>query len=255
MTSQYEPVAEGERLHTLDVLRGAALLGILLMNIQLFGMPRVVYANLNLWGGREGANLWTFVVQWILFEGKMRAMFSMMFGAGIAPSSSGPTRRDDSVRAADLFARRMLWLMAFGIVHAWLIWYGDILYAYAVCGLLIFPARNLSPRALFITAAVVLTIVMAMFVGDGLSKRSGRQAATEARAAEARGEALTAEQKEAITGWDETMKEVTPPREELQKEVDNYRSGTPARSASARTWSSNGISFPCISRFSVTSGD
>ena len=225
MTSQYEPVAEGERLHTLDVLRGAALLGILLMNIQLFGMPRAAYANLNLWGGRKGANLWTFVVQWILFEGKMRAMFSMMFGAGIALFLERAARRDDSVRAADLFARRMLWLMAFGIVHAWLIWYGDILYAYAVCGLLIFPARNLSPRALFITAAVVLTIVMAMFVGDGLSKRSGRQAATEARAAEARGEALTAEQKEAITGWDETMKEVTPPREELQKEVDNYRSG------------------------------
>ena len=225
MTTDYEPVSEGDRLHTLDVLRGAALLGILLMNIQLFGMPHAAYSNLNLWGGRDGANLWTFVVQWILFEGKMRAMFSMMFGVGIALFLERATRRHDSMRAADLFARRMLWLMVFGIIHAWLIWYGDILYAYAICGLLIFPARHLSPRALFVTAAVVLTFVVAMFVGDGLNKRSSRQAATEARAAEARGQALTEEQKEAITGWDETLKEVAPPREDLQAEVDNYRSG------------------------------
>jgi uncharacterized protein len=225
MMTQYEPVPEGDRLHTLDVLRGAALLGILLMNIQLFGMPHAAYSNLNLWGGRDGANLWTFVVQWIFFEGKMRAMFSMMFGVGIALFLERATRREDSVRAADLFARRMLWLMAFGIIHAWLIWYGDILYAYAICGLLIFPARHLPPRTLFATAAVALTIVMAMFVGDGLNKRSSRQAAAKARAAEARGQALTEEQKEAIAGWDETLKEVAPPREDLQAEVDNYRSG------------------------------
>ena len=225
MTTRYEPVSESDRLHTLDVLRGAALLGILLMNIQLFGMPHAAYANLNLWGGREGVNLWTFVVQWIFFEGKMRALFSMMFGVGIALFLERATRREDSVRAADLFGRRMLWLMAFGIVHAWLIWYGDILYAYAVCGLLIFPARQLSPRALFITAAVVLTIVMGTFAGDGLNKRSSRQAAADARAVEARGQALSAEQKEAITKWDETLEEVAPPREALQAEVDNYRRG------------------------------
>jgi uncharacterized protein len=225
MTTPYTPVSEADRLHGLDVLRGAALLGILLMNIQLFGMPQAAYSNLNLWGGREGANLWTFIVQWIFFEGKMRAMFSMMFGVGIALFLERATRREDSVRAADLFARRMLWLMAFGMVHAWLIWYGDILYAYAICGLLIFPARNLSPRALFVTATVVLTLVMALFVADGLNKRSNRQEAAEARAAEARGQTLTDEQKEAITNWDETLEEVAPSREDLQAEVDNYRSG------------------------------
>ncbi len=225
MTTLYEPVPERERLRTLDVLRGAALLGILLMNVQLFGMPYEAYANLNLWGGRDGVNLWTFVVQWIFFEGKMRAMFSMMFGAGIALFLDRATRREDSVRAADLFARRMLWLMVFGMVHAWLIWYGDILYAYAMCGLLIFPARHLSPRTLFATAAVVLTVVMLVFVGDGLSKGWSRDAAMEARAAEARGQTLTSEQADAIAAWDETLAEVAPPRAELQKEVDNYRRG------------------------------
>jgi uncharacterized protein len=225
MTTPYEPVSDGDRLHTLDVLRGAALLGILLMNIQLFGMPYEAYANLTLWGGRDGANLWTFVAQWIFVEGKMRAMFSIVFGAGIALFLERATRREDSARAADLFARRMLWLMAFGIGHAWLIWYGDILYAYALCGLLIFPARHLSPRTLFVTAACVLSVVMAMFVADGLSKRSSRDRAAAARAAEARGESLSAAQKEAVSGWNATLAKVAPPRDELQKEVDNYRSG------------------------------
>ena len=249
----YEPVSADDRLQTLDVLRGAALLGILLMNIQLFGMPYEAYSNLNLWGGREGANLWTFVAQWIFFEGKMRAMFSMMFGAGVALFLERAARRDDSVRAADLFARRMLWLLVFGVTHAWLIWYGDILYAYAVCGLLLFPARHLSPRALFVTAAIALTIVMAMFVGDGLSKRSGRQAAMDARAAEARGQVLTAEQKEAITQWDETLKEVAPPRADLQKEVDNYRSGyvgaLTERAQMVLKWHFIPVYFPVLADF------
>jgi uncharacterized protein len=66
---------------------------------------------------------------------------------------------------------------------------------------------------------------MAMFVGDGLNKRSNRQAAMDAGAAEARGQVLTAEQKEAITRWDEVLKDVAPPHADLQEEVDNYRKG------------------------------
>lgn len=249
----YEPVSAHDRLHTLDVLRGAALLGILLMNIQLFGMPHQAYANLNVWGGREGANLWTFVIQWIFFEGKMRAMFSMMFGVGIALFLERATRREDSARVVDLFARRMLWLMAFGVIHAWLIWYGDILYAYAVCGLVLYPARHLSPRALFVTAAVALTIVMAAYAGHGLSMRSSRQAAMDARAAETRGEALTAEQKEAITTWDETLEEVAPPGADLQEEVDNYRRGymgaLTERAQMVREWHFVPVYFPLLADF------
>jgi uncharacterized protein len=150
----YEPVSPQERLRTLDVVRRAALLGILLMNILVFGLPLTAYQNPNVWGGNDTVNLWMLAVHWILFEGKMRALFSIMFGAGIVVFVERALRRENGVQAADLYCRRMLWLMLFGAVHGWLIWPGDILYAYAVCGLLIFPLRNLSPKALFITGYV-----------------------------------------------------------------------------------------------------
>jgi uncharacterized protein len=102
----------------LDVLRGAALLGILMMNIPYFGMPAAAYAQLNAWGGNDGANLWAFFLQWTLFEGTMRALFSLLFGAGIYLFIEHATARRDNVAVGDLFVRRVLWLLLFGILHA-----------------------------------------------------------------------------------------------------------------------------------------
>ena len=62
----------------------------LLMNIPLFARPVAAYARPHLWGGDDGASLWTLLAQWVLFEGKTRALFSILFGAGILRSSSAP---------------------------------------------------------------------------------------------------------------------------------------------------------------------
>jgi uncharacterized protein len=222
---RFEPVSAEERLRTLDVLRGAALLGILLMNILIFGMPFAAYSNPNVWGGKDAVNLWTLAVQWVFFEGKMRALFSIMFGAGIVVFMQRATARDGSVTAADLYVRRMLWLMLFGALHGWLIWHGDILYAYALCGLLLFPLRTLSPKALFITAAVGLILVQAFMIANGFRIRAAQAAAVEARAIESRGQALTEEQQEAKQSWDEIYNSALPPARVLQEEIDDYRGG------------------------------
>ena len=66
MTTYFEPVSSDERLRTLDVLRGAALLGIALMNIVFSGLPFTAYANPNLWGGNDPLNVAVLAVQWIL---------------------------------------------------------------------------------------------------------------------------------------------------------------------------------------------
>ena len=168
MTTSFQPVSSDERLRTLDVLRGAALLGIALMNIVFCGLPFAAYANPNLWGGNDPLNVGVLAVQWVLFDGKMRALFSMMFGAGIVLFMQRALERENSVRAADLLSRRMLWLMLFGALHGWLIWAGDILYAYGLFGLLIVPMRNVSPRKLLITAGVALVLLSLAVVGRGL---------------------------------------------------------------------------------------
>ena len=200
--TSYAPVATQDRLFTLDVLRGAALLGILLMNIVNFGLPSAAYQNPDLWGGNDAPNLAAFAIHWIFFEGKMRGLFSAMFGAGMVIFMERAAARDNSVRAADLYCRRMLWLMAFGIVHSWLIWSGDILYSYALCGLLLFPLRNLSPKALFITGGAALLAWQVFISANGFLLLSTRNAAVAARAEEAAGHTLTKEQQEARKAWD-----------------------------------------------------
>src|SRR5688572_30438542 len=102
MTLRFEPVSSDERLRTLDVLRGAALLGIALMNIVFSGLPMAAYGNPHLWGGNDPLNVGVLAVQWVLFDGKMRALFSIMFGAGMVLFMDRAIRRDNSVRAADL---------------------------------------------------------------------------------------------------------------------------------------------------------
>ena len=225
MSVAFEPVSSDARLRTLDVVRGAALLGIALMNIVFSGLPMAAYANPNLWGGNDPLNMSVLAVQWILFDGKMRALFSMMFGAGIILFMERALARDNSVRATDLLMRRLLWLTLFGALHGWLIWAGDILYAYGLFGLLIIPMRNVSPKKLLITSAVALVLLSLAVVGRGFSVRSTRNAGMEARAVEAKGQPLSKEQQEAKRTWDEAYNQAVPTKEKLQEEVDNYRKG------------------------------
>jgi len=225
MSLAFEPVSSDARLRTLDVVRGSALLGIALMNIVFSGLPFAAYANPNLWGGNDPLNMGVLAVQWILFDGKMRALFSMMFGAGIVLFMERALARENSVRAADLLIRRLLWLTLFGALHGWLIWAGDILYAYGLFGLLIIPMRNVSPRKLLITAGVALVLLSLAVVGFGFRQRSTRNAAMAARAVEAQGRALTKEQQDEKKEWDEAYNQALPSREKLQEEVDNYRKG------------------------------
>src|SRR5262245_56037522 len=225
MSLVFEPVSSDARLRTLDVLRGAALLGIALMNIVFSGLPMAAYSNPNLWGGHDPLNVGVLAVQWVLFDGKMRALFSMMFGAGIVLFMDRAIARENSVRAGDLMTRRLLWLTLFGALHGWLIWAGDILYAYGLFGLLLVPMRNVSPRKLLITASVALVLLSAAAVGRGFSQRSTRDAAVAARAIEATGKPLTKEQQEEKKEWDEAYNAALPSKEKLQEEIDNYRKG------------------------------
>src|SRR5436190_1427571 len=77
------PVEAAERVEGLDTVRGFALLGILLMNICSFGMPSAAEGNPTVWGGSTGADYWLWWIQFVFWSGKMRALFSMCFGAGV----------------------------------------------------------------------------------------------------------------------------------------------------------------------------
>src|SRR5262245_4173743 len=121
------PVANRERIVSIDTLRGVALLGILLINIISFGLPDSAFSFPINAGGHTGLNLAFWYANQIFFEDKMRALFSMLFGAGVVLLTRRAEERDD-LRPRGVYYRRTLWLIVFGLLHAYFIWIGDILY-------------------------------------------------------------------------------------------------------------------------------
>ena len=158
------PVAESDRLVAMDVLRGFVLLGILVMNIQSFSMPMSAYMNPTSYGDFTGANLWVWGVSHLFFDQKFITIFSMLFGAGILLMTS---RAGDA--AGRIHRRRMGWLILFGLLHAHLFWYGDILYWYGMVGLVAYLFRNTAPRTLIAAAAVFIVIGSVVPIGIGFA--------------------------------------------------------------------------------------
>src|SRR5262249_44087413 len=145
VTTRAAPVADARRLRLLDALRGVAVLGILLMNIPVFAMPN--YYSESFRSDPTNANFWLNAVITVFFEGKMRALFGIIFGAGVLLFVSKKEQTGRPVTG--LFYRRMLWLILFGLIHAHLIlWIGDILYLYGFCGMLVYLFRNVRPAYL-----------------------------------------------------------------------------------------------------------
>ena len=145
------------RIFSLDVLRGLALLGILVVSIWEFGgfgfNQQIFYRN-----GTHGGNYNLLTAVTILFEGKMRALFALVFGAGIIlflQKKEHPV----SISSADAYIRRMMWLIVFGVVNAFiLLWPDDILFQYGVVGILLFAFTRMKAKGLLI-AAIVCTLV------------------------------------------------------------------------------------------------
>ena len=161
------PISVSDRIASIDVLRGFAVLGILIMNIQFFSMPFAAYLNPTAFGDFTGINYRVWLLGHLFADQKFMTIFSLLFGAGIIVL----TRRIEAAgrSSARIFYRRTFWLLVFGLLHAYLIWYGDILVLYAVCGFLVFLLRKLSPARLLLIGLLVIAIGSAIFVFSGWS--------------------------------------------------------------------------------------
>lgn len=138
------PVATAQRIETLDFIRGVAVMGILAANIVGFGQPMLAYFSPSKFlvpsGDPQG---WMWIVQFILIDGKMRGLFTVLFGAGMVlfmekAWARGATRW--------LQAWRLVLLLGFGLVHFYFIWFGDILSGYAILGLIALLCMKWRPK-------------------------------------------------------------------------------------------------------------
>ena len=159
-TASAAPVLQSERITIIDSLRGFALLGILLMNIPYMGLPEPAFDHLLLNNemGTINQKVW-FFVNWVP-EGTQRAIFSMLFGAGIILFVTRLEKRTTGLWPAEYFLRRQLWLLVFGLFNAFvLLWPGDILFQYSIIGIVAFAFRRLPVKGLLIAAGVCLLLM------------------------------------------------------------------------------------------------
>ncbi len=156
-----------QRMEELDVLRGFAVLGILVMNIQVFAMPMAAYLNPTVWGSLSGADGVVWYLGHLLTDQKMMTLFSMLFGAGIVLFTDRAV--DKGVSPTALHYRRNAWLLLFGAIHAYLLWHGDILFIYAICAFVVYPMRHLAPVRLLAAGLVFIAVSSLIYILSGLS--------------------------------------------------------------------------------------
>ncbi len=209
-SSQLIPLEATERIQSLDVIRGIVLFGILLMNINSFGLANS-YNDPTVAGGFTGWNLYTWIATNMFFEGTMRGLFSLLFGIGMFIFLDRLTKRGAGIKAADVFFRRLTWLLIFGLIHGYLLlWTGEILYDYALMGFLVYSFRNMAPKKLVVAATILVLAGMVWNYSD--FRKSEKLAADVALidSYKTENKELTKELKESNTKWEKMQEDRSP---------------------------------------------
>lgn len=188
------------RYHSLDLSRGIAVLAILVVNIWAFALPFSAYGNPSVYGDMTGANYWSWLLSFVLVQEKFITIFSMLFGAGVALFVDHARARGES--AATLHYRRMAALLVIGLLHAYGLWSGDILTAYAVLGMVLFLFLRCADRTLLLWALglIGLSLLLLVLFAVSLPKLPAADLA------------------ELSEFWQ-------PPAAQIAEEIANYRSG------------------------------
>jgi len=206
------PAGPSERIEAIDTVRGLALLGILIINILAFGLPFRAVFDPSVDGATTGPDFVAYFTMSFVFEGAMRALFSMLFGAGIAMLAA-------SGKGAAIHYRRQLLLLGFGLIDAFvLLWTGDILVPYALAGMVLYFARNWRPRPLFAAAGVVFAYLVLCYAGFFAMLAVVPELAESAQARLDAGETLSAEERDMLEGWRELEVNIEPTPDLLERE-------------------------------------
>jgi len=207
-----ESAGGGGRIVTIDAIRGFAVCGILVMNIGSMGMPVYAYVDPHFYGGATGIDLFAWAAAYVLVDGKLRALFTMLFGASLLLiTDAAEDRRPGPVRT---HYARIFWLFVFGMLHAWLVWYGDILVDYAIAGAIAFFARRWDKGAIGFAAFCLIGFSLAhslieyhdMQILHGLAHAPHPPA-------------------DAVREWNKVLAQTLPFPDAVAHEVDLYRGG------------------------------
>ena len=213
------------RIESLDVLRGFALLGILLVNIVAFGLVSSAFLDPGIYltpiGGIDYI-VWAFIE--LSSEGAMRTLFSILFGAGVVLFVTGSTAKNGW-----LHYRRNFWLLVFGLINAYIfLWPGDILVTYALSGFVLWFVRNWKARNLLILATFLILIGSLQNFAMKSTLEIARDAAEEMKISISKGEEFSEETAEWAQGWidyeEDNQAEIDNIPNEIKKRTSSYSS-------------------------------
>jgi uncharacterized protein len=158
-----------QRIDSLDLIRGVAILAIPLMNIYSMALPPVAYWVPTWNAGNSGIDIAVYVFQVLFVESRFMSIFTMLFGVGLALQSDRARARDTDPRPR--LRRRLAWLLVFGLIHGFLLWFGDILTLYAVSGFLVLRATRWTAKRLTVVGVGLVALAqipMALLVWGSL---------------------------------------------------------------------------------------
>ena len=214
-----------DRIESLDVLRGFALLGILLVNIVAFGLVSSAFLDPGIYltpiGGIDYI-VWAFIE--LSSEGAMRTLFSILFGAGVVLFVTGST-----AKSGWLHYRRNFWLLVFGLINAYIfLWPGDILVTYALSGFVLWFVRNWKARSLLILATFLILIGSLQNFATKSTLEIARDAAEEMKISISKGEEFSEETAAWAQGWidyeEDNQAEIDNIPNEIKKRTSSYSS-------------------------------
>lgn len=216
----FTPVARKDRIDVLDILRGIAILGIFYLNIPLMGNSGSLQQNDIRSIGWSGADQIVWSIIDVVGEGTQRGLLEMLFGAGMMVLAARAMEPDGPVAVADLYIRRNLWLLAFGLFDVFVLgWIGDILHSYALAALFLFPFRKLKPRTLVAIGMIFPIVLGFMSLGEYVS-RSELIAKVEAvHAKQAAKQPLSPENVKTLAEWQKKLDRLKVDPEE-KKDID-----------------------------------
>jgi len=221
-----QPTPARLRIYSIDVLRGFAVLGILLMNILAFALPGSSRMFPNSIPNNTGLNLAVWSGTQLAVSGVFRTLFSMLFGASVLLFTSRGDERMPPGEVADLYYRRTLWLMAFGLVHAYLLlgWI-DVLLLYGLVGLFLFPFRRLPARRLALIGVAVMAVPLSYSVYGALGRYQERAAAARVEEHRAVGDSASAGDLLLAGRWEGRVRGNTVTPAAQRDELETHRAG------------------------------
>jgi len=192
-----------------------------MINIQFFVYPMFTMFNPALYGDFTGLNKLTWIFSFIFFNQKMMAIFSMLFGAGLVLMYN--RAQEKGVTFGKIYYRRLLWLLVIGLIHAYLIWSGDILVSYALCGLLLYPVRKLKGKWLLTIGGLVLACGVTLMLLTGFMFNYMREQHKIVEESKEQGTEPTDLQKTMALNWEMVTESMSPDEAALQKEIAAMR--------------------------------